>query len=233
MNTIENFDAQLGRDANDLWVRASAFDERTAVVAWLGYDTPELLNAVSKGRAVEYAPELRSFVSSLPQDSHVTVVAHSYGTVLVAEAASGGLRADELVLVGSPGTRLDHASEAELEPGAGVFAGVSDSDWIVGRTGWGSVACPEKTLDAGWLTGVRRLVSPVTGPLSRVTESCMADSDGDIKGLSHGINPAHEDFGAIEISTQGVDGHSSYFDPGSSSLDAIARIVTGTHPDQR
>ncbi len=233
MNTIENFDDQLGRNAKDLWVGASAIDQRTAVVAWLGYDTPELVNAVSKGRAVEHEAELRSFVASLPGDAHVTVVAHSYGTVLAAESAAQGLAADDLVLLGSPGTRLDHAADADLEPDAQVFAGVSDTDWIVGRSGWGSVLCPEKIVDAGWLTGLRWLVSPVTGPLAWVTDSCKTDPDGDIKGLSHGLNPAHEDFGAVEISTADVDGHSSYMDPDSTSLDAVAQIVTGTHPDQR
>jgi hypothetical protein len=232
MNTIENFDDQLGRNAKDLWVGTSAFDRRTAVVAWLGYDTPELLNAVSKGRAIEYEAELRSFVASLPRDAHVTVVAHSYGTVLAAESAARGLAADDLVLLGSPGTRLDHAADADLEPDAQVFAGVSDTDWIVGRSGWGSVLCPEMIVDTAWLTGLRLLANPVTGPLSWVTDSCKTDSDGDIKGLSHGLNPAHEDFGAVEISTADVDGHSSYFDPNSTSLDAVARIVTGTHPDQ-
>lgn len=232
MNTIDNFDDDVARSSRDLWTEASALERETAVVAWLGYDTPELVNAVSKGRAVEYEAELRSFVASLPSDAHVTVVAHSYGTVVAAESASRGLSADDLVLVGSPGTRLDHASEADLEHGAQVFAGVSDTDWVVGRAGWGSVVCPETILGAGWSMGLRRLASPVTGPLSWVTDSCNTDGDGDVKGLSHGINPAHEDFGAIEISTEGVDGHSSYFDPESSSLDAIARVVAGVHPNQ-
>ncbi len=232
MNTIENFDDQLSSSAKNLWLEAAAHDGRTAVIAWLGYDTPELLNALSKGRAAEYESELRSFVDSLPADAHVTVIAHSYGTVLLGEAASEGLAADDVVLVGSPGTRLDHVNEVELEPGAQVFAGVSDSDHI-GRTGYGSVICPEKALGIGWLTGLRWVVSPITGPLSWVVDSCETDPDGDVKGLSHGVNPAHQDFGAIEISTEGVDGHSSYFDRSSTSLDAIAQIVTESHPDQR
>lgn len=232
MNTIENFDDQLAKSAKDLWVHSSSLDDRTAVVAWLGYDTPELVDAVSKGRAVEHESELRSFVESLPPAAHLTVVAHSYGTVLAAESAARGLAADDLVLVGSPGTRLDHASEADLEPDAQVFAGVSDTDWIVGRTGYGSVVCPEKIVGEGWLTGLRWLVSPLTGPLSWVTDSCKTDADGDIKGLTHGINPAHEDFGAVEISTGDVDGHSSYLDPGTSSLESVAQIVVGAHPDQ-
>ena len=233
MNTIGNFDDHLARNARDLWAEASARNGRTAVIAWLGYDTPELLNAVSKGRAVEYESELRSFLDSLPEQAHVTVVAHSYGTVLVGEAASRGLAADDLVMVGSPGTRLHHATDADLEPGAQVYAGVSDTDYVVGRTGYGSIVCPEKALGAGWLTGLRWVISPVTGPLSWITDSCNTDPDGDVKGLAHGINPAHEDFGAIEITTDDVDGHSSYFDPDSSSLEAIAQIVTGSHPEQR
>lgn len=232
-NTMENFDDHLARNAKDLWTAASTADERIAVIAWLGYDTPEVLNAMSKSRALEHEASLRSFVAALPSDAHVTIVAHSYGTVLAAEAALRGLPADDLVLLGSPGTRLEHASDAALAPGAQVFAGVSNSDWIVGRTGYGSVVCPEKAFGIGWLTGLRWVISPVTGPLSWVTDSCNTDADGDVKGLSHGINPAHDDFGAFEISTEDVDGHSSYFDPGTSTLEDIARIVTGTHPTQR
>jgi hypothetical protein len=233
MNTIENFDDQLAADAEHLWIEATSNTPETAVVAWLGYDTPELVNAFSKERAVHHEQELRAFVESLPADAHVTVVAHSYGTVLTAESATRGLGVDDVVMVGSPGTRLDHASEASLEPDAQVFAGVSDTDWVVGRTGYGSIVCPEKIIGAGWLTGLRWVISPVTGPLSWVTDSCNTDDDGDVKGLSHGINPAHEDFGAIEISTEGVSGHSSYLEPGTSSLAAIAQIVTGNHPEQR
>jgi pimeloyl-ACP methyl ester carboxylesterase len=233
MNTIRNFDDMHSPNSRNLWSAASEIDPDVAVIAWLGYDTPELLNAASKERAVEYEAELRDFVKTLPADAHVSVLAHSYGTVLSGEAAVRGLVVDDLVMVGSPGTRLHGVGDAQLEPGAQIWAGVSDTDWVVGRTGLGSVVCPETIIGAGWLAPLRWVTNPITVPLSFITDSCQTDADGDVKGLSHGVNPAHEDFGAIEISTDGVGGHSDYFDAETSSLDAMARIITGTHPDQR
>ena len=82
MNTIRNFDRFHGQRSKDLWKASSEIDVDTAVVAWLGYDAPELFNATSKSRAQQYEPALRSFIDRLPSDAHVTVVAHPYGTVL-------------------------------------------------------------------------------------------------------------------------------------------------------
>ena len=120
----------------------------------------------------------------------------------------------------------------KLGPDAQVWAGVSDTDRLVGRASITSLVCPEIAVGAGWLTPARWIISPVTIPVSRSVAACRIDVDGDVKGLSHGTNPAHEDFGAIEIDTTGVSGHSSYFDPGTPTLEDIARIVTETHPAQ-
>ncbi|GEL26265.1 hypothetical protein PSU4_52190 [Pseudonocardia sulfidoxydans NBRC 16205] len=112
------------------WARAlrAASGPGTAVVVWIGYTTPQGLgiDAASGALARAGAPALDSFVDGL-RAPHVTVVAHSYGTVVAALAAPR-LDADDLVLLGSPGVRTDDV--ADLHTRAHVFAARADTDWM-------------------------------------------------------------------------------------------------------
>lgn len=217
-NTIANFDDRHLARSQNIWGAAKALDPETAVIAWLGYDTPGFVDALSKSTADDAHGDLAAFVSDLPVERHVTVVAHSYGTVLSAEAALRGMPVDDLILVGSPGTSLPSASDANLGPDARIWAMVTGSDFV-GRASVGSLACPAVLL------GIRS-----AGPLERLVPACRTDRDGDVLRLSHGVNPAHSDFGATELPTDGASGHSGYFDEGTASLEAIAEIVTDTSP---
>ncbi|MFE4217658.1 alpha/beta hydrolase [Streptomyces sp. NPDC056844] len=104
----------------------------SAVVAWLGYRTPAMLGpaAMTPGRADEAAPALRSFVrelSAAKPSARVSLLCHSYGSVVCARAASG-LEVADLVLYGSPGTGA--GSAAALHTRATVRAGLGGDDWI-------------------------------------------------------------------------------------------------------
>jgi hypothetical protein len=83
--------------------------DRTSMVAWLGYDTPSATQVAFDGKAQAGAPELVDFVDDLrathtgAQPPRVTVLAHSYGTLVTGLAARQGLAADAITLVGSPG----------------------------------------------------------------------------------------------------------------------------------
>lgn len=104
----------------------------SAVIAWLGYRTPstvstELLTTRAADRAV---PALRQFVDSLAAarpDSPVSLLCHSYGSVVCGRAVAG-LPVANLVLFGSPGAGYD--SVAELRTHAAVWAGRGATDWI-------------------------------------------------------------------------------------------------------
>ncbi|MFI6278386.1 alpha/beta hydrolase [Streptomyces sp. NPDC050988] len=105
---------------------------RAAVIAWLGYETPGTISAdvLTTGLAKEAAPELREFIGELRQvngRAGLTLLCHSYGTVVGARAASG-LDISDLVLIGSPGTGVDSA--AGLHTKARVWAGRGGGDWI-------------------------------------------------------------------------------------------------------
>ncbi|MFD3411121.1 alpha/beta hydrolase [Streptomyces cyaneofuscatus] len=106
--------------------------EGGAVVVWLGYRSPATVSpaSVTDGRAAEAAPRLRQLVdrlgAALP-GARITLLCHSYGSVICARAASG-TQADAVVLYGSPGTGAEDV--AALRTGARVWAGRGGGDWI-------------------------------------------------------------------------------------------------------
>ncbi|TWV50744.1 hypothetical protein FRZ03_12135 [Streptomyces misionensis] len=111
----------------------AATGPRTAVVAWLGYTTPGTVSTTvtTTSRADAAAPQLRALVRQLrslaPARAHLSVLCHSYGSVVCGRAAHG-LDADDVVLVGSPGTGADDVSA--LGTSARVWAARGADDWV-------------------------------------------------------------------------------------------------------
>ena len=205
-----------GFRANALSVYEASIHESAtpvATIAWLGYDTPDNVGAVAKSAAAAGAPALQSFLEGVDPvgDKAITVIAHSYGSVLAGTAAQGGIEADNLVVVGSPGTTLDHSSEAVLRPGGRVWVALADSDPI-------GLGISLSELPPSWLP-------PIIGPAWFAVDLLR---DGP-EELWHGANPVGEDFGATRISTDGSSGHSSYFE--EESLLNLARIVQGLYSE--
>lgn len=116
--------------------------ESVAMITWLGYDAPEAKptdfdSVGGTGRAEDAAPDLRQFVAGTHAShdgspSHTTVIGHSYGSTVVGAAASGGsgLGADDVVVVGSPGMTVDHASDLQMDP-EHVWIGGADDDAVI------------------------------------------------------------------------------------------------------
>ncbi|MEU9538263.1 alpha/beta hydrolase [Streptomyces mirabilis] len=106
----------------------------TAVVAWLGYETPGTVSTtvLTTGRAEDAAPPLKRFIRELRgvvgEKAHVSLLCHSYGTVVCGRAARG-LDVDDIALVGSPGTGADSVSA--LRTSARIWAARGADDWIV------------------------------------------------------------------------------------------------------
>ncbi len=90
---------------------AGRTDESVATVAWLGYDTPPTLaEAGADARAKGAAPVLSNYLESVDVTSregepHLTLVGHSYGSVVAGMALNDGGSAvvDDYVAYGSPG----------------------------------------------------------------------------------------------------------------------------------
>lgn len=106
---------------------------RGAVVAWLGYETPGTISTtvLTPARAKDAAPRLRAFLRGLREvvgpAAHVSLLCHSYGTVVCGRAAPG-LDVSDLVLLGSPGTGAPSA--AALRTPARVWAARGSADWV-------------------------------------------------------------------------------------------------------
>lgn len=150
--------------ANDLYseqatlagVAAPAPGNGIAVVAWMGYRTPDLSNILSLGLAKTGAARLERAVDGVRQirvgeQPRINVVAHSYGsTTALMALSSGRMRADTLTVLGSPGSAVQRSSD--LAVGAGqVFVGDAHSDPIAGSgyfgTDPGSAAFGSTVLD--------------------------------------------------------------------------------------
>jgi hypothetical protein len=133
----------LLRDEHDAGRRHPAVQARTllaemqkadpgtpaAVVVWLDYDPPSGLDAdaARSDRAVEGAPRLAAFVDGLPAAANVSVVCHSYGSVVCSYAAPH-LRVSSMVVIGSPG--MDVWTRSALHTRATVWAGTAADDPI-------------------------------------------------------------------------------------------------------
>lgn len=139
-NDIDDFDGGTRASAEQIQdvIAEQSPDAQTATIAWLGYDPPEgkfTVAAARADRAEGAADRLPDFVAGVAVqtgDQHVTVVGHSYGSVATSLAAQNGLVVDDIVLIGSPGARADHADDLG---GATVWAALADGDDIGGVTG--------------------------------------------------------------------------------------------------
>ena len=114
-----------------------------ATVAWMGYRTPPGLVEAGKQKYADVAgPRLDGDLDGLAAARaasdrlmpRTTVIAHSYGTVAVDEAAdaSGTLAADSVVLLGSPGMD-DDADSLEVRE---VFDAMGGDDDLIRGVAW-------------------------------------------------------------------------------------------------
>ncbi len=109
----------------------------SAVVTWLGYDTPdEVLTASSSALAREAAEYLYRCTAGLDvirrPDSDLTALGHSFGSLVVARAAYYGARFDNGILCGSPGIAPDVRRAADLRS--------PRTKWFTARAPWDYVA---------------------------------------------------------------------------------------------
>ena len=109
----------------------------TAVVQWMGYDAPDDQAVAEPNMARNGAHLLASDVNALSVthdpalSSHTTVIGHSYGSTTVSDAAVFGMHADDVVLIGCPGTDLaQNAGDFHLNPGGHLYVGSASTDLV-------------------------------------------------------------------------------------------------------
>jgi hypothetical protein len=102
-----------------------------AVVAWLGYPSPSILEAGLGSSALDVGAanlaEFQDFLRNARPDATVTWICHSYGSLVCASALTRA-DPDALVLVGSPGVQVDRADQ--LATDAPVYVAEGEDDLI-------------------------------------------------------------------------------------------------------
>jgi len=187
-----------------------------AVVDYQNYHAPQsLVNPVTGAPnprfGEEGAPSLRNHLDRLQhtsevQDGKFWVAGHSYGTVLVGEAAKGGhgLNADGIINLGSPGMRVHDVSGLQLK-GRHLIPGDAPVHTMT------RIDDPIHFVDGARILGLSHL------------------------NVGHGLMPHHAEFGGhvwdVDTSAgQQRDPHNAYFRPGSVALKNIAKIIAGDLP---
>ncbi|WP_229849163.1 alpha/beta hydrolase, partial [Streptomyces melanogenes] len=240
-------------------VGARTFDPSTAAIVWLGYDAPQLTNldVMSRHDAEAGAPAYNRFMAGISatnqtDNPHITAIGHSYGSLTVGLAAQqhGGIPgADDIVLVGSPGTGAKTADAL----GVGrdhVYVGAADNDpvtylpnkdeskGILMGAGGGASVGGSLGLGAGPLGG---LVGAGVGAIAGGAAGYFAQDGQTPKSeIYFGTDPANHEFGAHRfevsdgplpvLSGEGATpAHSNYFSPGKDRVSArnIALVVAG------
>ncbi|MCX4747127.1 alpha/beta hydrolase family protein [Kitasatospora sp. NBC_01287] len=134
-----------GDRAMSVWRAAMRADPTrpTASLVWLGYDPPpgldkgdpESLDVMGEQRARSGAEDYDRFMAGLRAGhegppAHLVALGHSYGSLAVGLAAqrpAGGTQADDIILIGSPGTGTDSATHLGVGTGH-VWVGAADND---------------------------------------------------------------------------------------------------------
>jgi hypothetical protein len=114
-----------------------------ATVAWIGYQTPVLMNIGGMKLATEGADSLERTlegIQSLRQSNppYLSVFAHSYGsTAALLALERGSVTVDALALMGSPGSDAQSVSDLSVRNG-NVFVGEAGLDPVVHSAFFGS-----------------------------------------------------------------------------------------------
>ncbi|WP_017569843.1 alpha/beta hydrolase [Nocardiopsis halotolerans] len=189
---------------------------RFAVVVWVGYATPNgFAEAVFRGPAERGADDLARLTHFLPRTAHITLVGHSYGTVVCGLALRNG-RVHDCVALGSPG--MGGESVADLGFSGNLWAALGPSDWIrffprgrlrdIGhgpspmRPGFGALAfatgdisghCAYYTEDSESLRNIARIGLGRYGEVSRPGNSGQRPWTRPVRGATAGpVTPVRE-----------------------------------------
>ncbi|GAA4964585.1 alpha/beta hydrolase [Actinoplanes utahensis] len=205
---------------------AAGKGEPVSVITWLGYDTPgggltgiDIVTAPFGGKSEAGARALDTFVDGLrashdDSPSHITGIGHSYGSTVFGEAAStgDGIAVDDIIVAGSPGMRVDYASE--LNTG-------TEHTWATAAVDDSFVARPEKLQEKLYPEIGEIPVGP--GPVVLFGEGLEA---------VHGPAPHNPEFGAKVLQAD-TSGHSGYWkDPKEQVTDILkaqAAVIVGDY----
>jgi uncharacterized protein YcfJ len=251
--------------ARDTAKDARFYDPSSASIVWLGYDAPQIpasefvhnADVMSTGDAKAGATSYNQFMAGISAtnehaDPHITAIGHSYGSLTVGQAAQqdGGIPgADDIVLVGSPGTGADSAQDLNVGKNH-VFVGAAENDPVTmlpnhreaSGIGVGSAVGGIAGTVLGHQSGGGFLGDIVGGAwgaaVGGVAGYDVGDSTSDPDEIWFGTDPASKEFGARRFAVDDgpmpsihdpAPAHSNYFNPEKDKVSAnnIALIVAG------
>ncbi len=128
-NKMDGFTDGLAGDGRSLFGASPT----TAVIAWTGYDTPDIdLGAASDAMARVGGQLLASFLDGVStlHDQPITVIGHSYGSLTTGHALRQGAQVENVVFLGSPGVGVDHVRDFPDGAAKRYFAGEIDGDVV-------------------------------------------------------------------------------------------------------
>ncbi|MGW4381254.1 alpha/beta hydrolase [Kitasatospora sp. NPDC004531] len=249
LNTeVKNMGGGDANRARDLWQTAHDIDpsRKTASIAWLGYDTPQAkgispdaLAVAGDERAKQGGESYQGFLQGLRashegQPAHLTALGHSYGSFTVGQAAQrpGGIPADDIILVGSPGTGAQQASQLGVDA-SHVWVGAAEHDPV------SHLPSPAEAKGIGIGAGIGGLLGGVPGAALGGYIGDKIAGHGDPHELWFGQDPASSEFGARRFDVAdgplGFQSHSDYWNQGDGrdghSLRNMGMIVSG-HGDR-
>ncbi|GGQ50387.1 alpha/beta hydrolase [Kitasatospora griseola] len=249
LNTeIKNMGGGDANRARDLWQSAHDIDpsRSTASIAWLGYDapqakgiSPDALAVAGDERAKQGGEAYQGFLQGLRashegQPAHLTALGHSYGSFTVGQAAQrpGGIPADDIILVGSPGTGAQKAGQLGVD-GSHVWVGAAEHDPV------SHLPSHAEAKGIGIGAGIGGLVGGVPGAVLGGFIGDKIAGHGDPHELWFGQDPASSEFGARRFDVAdgplGFQSHSDYWNQGDGrdghSLRNMGMIVSG-HGDR-
>lgn len=201
-----------------------------STIAWIGYDSPnfnpeskmpwdlidsggDVAHTVTEANAQAGGVALSQFVDGLNtthtggDQPHLTVIGHSYGSTTSAYAAAGGMDADSLVLIGSPGASegVHHVGDLNM-PAGQVFVGAADNDpvsWLGGEDG---------VLPGTWDDSLGLGADP---------------AQHDFGATVFAVDNGQEFHGTGLVTTGFMENHTNYFDDGNPALASMADVVSG------
>ncbi|MDI9893619.1 alpha/beta hydrolase [Rhodococcus sp. IEGM 1381] len=158
---IESYDGDMdGLKSTVQQLLPGGQDESAAVVTWMNYQAPQLgwslldpnrtvMSAIAADAGADrLGPFLDGLDAARASDPHLSVLAHSYGSLTAASALRADTGADEFVALGSPGLGTHTVSDLRL-PDGHVFTGEAFGDIVADLGAFGR--------DPGTLDGVTLL----------------------------------------------------------------------------
>lgn len=204
-NRLENFNGFGNGGYNLAQDQTTGIEQPdTAVVSWLGYDTPEIGDSVDPSKAVAGGQQLADFMAgisvNLKPDATKDVFAHSYGTLCTSKALQDGMHVDNVVFMGSPGLGPTINSVADFHmPGTHFYAMRAPKDPVSYTQGLGNDPAdfPDITrLGTNGSTGHSQYYNQSTDSLGNLQKILFGDS----KGLTFTHTTLDEEMtGAAEI----------------------------------